>query len=81
MVAQVDVQPISHAQLRPVHEWVAGEFLAGTYNVPLPPTLPPGSYRLSVALYDAPSGPTLPVSSGAGPPTGDLNLGTIRVTP
>jgi hypothetical protein len=81
VVAQVDVQPISSGHLRPVRDWFAGEFLAGTYNVPLPPTLPPGSYRLSVALYDAPTGPPLPVTTGPGPPTSDLNLGTIIVTP
>jgi hypothetical protein len=81
VVAQVDVQPISSARLRPVREWVAGEFLAGTYNVPLPPTLLPGTYRLSVALYDAPSGPTLPVNMGSGPAIPSLDLGTIIVTP
>jgi hypothetical protein len=80
-VAQVDVPPISNGRLRPAREWRAGEFLAGTYNVPLPPTLPPGTYHLTVILYDAPNGPTLPVSSGGAAPTPALDLGPITVTP
>jgi hypothetical protein len=80
-VAQVDVPPISNGRLRPAREWMAGEFLAGSYNVPLPPTLPPGTYHLNVILYDAPNGPPLPVSSGGAAPTPALDLGPITVTP
>ncbi|MBF6612605.1 MAG: glycosyltransferase family 39 protein [Chloroflexi bacterium] len=79
VVAQVDVVPFSHGRSRPVSEWYKGEFLDGTYNVALPPSLAPGSYHLTVSLYDAPTGPALPVttSSTADQPT--LDLGAIKV--
>jgi hypothetical protein len=82
VVAQVDVEPISSAHLHPARAWHAGEFLDGAYNVPLAPTLAPGIYHLTVALYDPANGSTLPVSGPAAPaPTPDFSLGTITVAP
>ncbi|MDQ2809262.1 MAG: hypothetical protein M3Z04_20500, partial [Chloroflexota bacterium] len=78
-VAQVDVLPISSGHLRPVADWYSEEFLDGSYNIPLPPTLPPGTYRLTLVLYDAPAGPALPVQApgqSAGPL---LELGSVTV--
>lgn len=80
-VAQVDVQPISSGRLRPAREWYPGEFLAGAYNISLPATLPPGPYRLTLALYDAPAGPALRVQAPAQPSTAQLDLGTLMVGP
>jgi hypothetical protein len=78
-VAQVDTTPISSGRLRPTRAWYDNEFLDGAYNMPLPPTLPAGAYRLTIAFYDAPRGPGLPVTGpeGAGP---SLDLGAISVT-
>ena len=59
VVAQVDVEPISHDHLHPARAWRQGEFLDGAYNVPLPPTLPPGTYHLDSPLYVRKSGVTL----------------------
>ncbi len=80
-VAQVDVVPISSGRLRPVGAWYPHEFLAGSYDLPLPPTLAPGTYHLTLALYDAPSGPGLPVQpAGGGAPLPALDLGALQVT-
>ena len=65
-VAQVDTTPISSGRLRPTRAWYANEFLDGAYNMPLPPTLPAGAYRLTLAFYDAPHGPGLPVTGPEG---------------
>jgi len=78
-VAQVDVLPISSGHLRPVSDWYSEEFLDGSYNIPLPPTLPSGTYRLTLVLYDAPAGRALPVQlpgQAAGPL---LELGSVTV--
>jgi 4-amino-4-deoxy-L-arabinose transferase-like glycosyltransferase len=80
-VAQVDVQPISSGHIRPVSDWYANEFLVGAYNIPLPPTLAPGAYNLTLALYNAPTGPGLPVEQTGQAPAPVLDLGTIQVTP
>ena len=79
-VAQVDVLPISSGHLRPVANWYSAEFLDGSYNIPLPPSLPAGSYRLTLVLYDAPAGPALTVQTpgqAAGPV---LDLGSVTVS-
>jgi hypothetical protein len=80
-VAQVDVQPISSGHIRPVSDWYANEFLVGAYNIPLPSTLAPGAYELTLALYDAPTGPGLPVAQTGQATAPVLDLGTIQVTP
>ncbi len=79
VVAQVDVVPFSHGRSRPVSEWYKDEFLDGTYNVALPPSLAPGSYHLTVSLYDAPTGPALPVTTTSTADQPTLDLGAITV--
>ncbi len=79
-VAQVDVLPISSGRLRPVADWYSNEFLDGSYNIPLPPTLPPGTYRLSLSLYDAPAGRALAVQAPSGPTGPALLLGLVVVS-
>ncbi len=82
VVAQVDVVPFSNGRARPVRDWYANEFLAAPYNVPLPLTLAPGVYRLTVGMYDAPKGSSLPViTSSYRPPAPDLDLGPNTVGP
>jgi len=80
-VAQIDVQPISNGRLRPLADWYPQEFLAGAYNIPLPPTLAPGAYHLTLALYDAPTGPSLTVQAPGGGTTPVLDLGPVVVAP
>jgi len=78
-VAQVDVLPISSGHLRPVSDWYSEEFLDGSYNIPLPPTLPSGTYRLTLSLYDAPTGRALPVQAPSGAAGPLLELGSVTV--
>ena len=81
-VAQTDVQPISNGRLRPTADWYANEFLAGAYDVPLPPDLPVGTYQLTVAMWDPATQHSLPVILGGGhTPQPDLVLGSITVGP
>jgi 4-amino-4-deoxy-L-arabinose transferase-like glycosyltransferase len=80
-VAQVDIVPLSAGRLRPVAAWYANEFLDGSYNIPLPPDLPAGSYHLTLALYDAPAGRALPVQLPGGPTVPVLDLGQLQVAP
>ncbi len=48
------------APLRPTDQWQRGTLLRDPYDIPLPPTLPPGQYRLVAALI-GPDGASLPV--------------------
>ncbi|HUS16217.1 MAG TPA: hypothetical protein VM536_14560, partial [Chloroflexia bacterium] len=81
-VAQLDPPaPLSSGHFRPVRAWYPNEFLAGSYPLALPLTLPAGTYRLTLAFYDAPSGPTLPVHQPGQPDTPVLDLGPLTVTP
>ncbi|MEO8285342.1 MAG: phospholipid carrier-dependent glycosyltransferase [Chloroflexota bacterium] len=49
-----DVQQIQHR----VSSWHNGEWIAGSYNIPLPATLTPGTYRLETGLWVPPNGPS-----------------------
>lgn len=64
IVAQADSPP--QVGLYPTHWWDAGERVADARNVPLPPDLPAGLYRVLVGLYLPETGERLPlVGSGA----------------
>ncbi len=67
LVAQVDAEPVGG--FRPTTSWQPGELLHDRYGVPLPATLPPGTYTLITGLYHF-SGERLPVTV-AGEPAGD----------
>jgi mannosyltransferase len=47
----------------PTTEWSAGEKIVDRYEIPVDPNTPPGSYFLSVGLYDPATGTRLPVLS------------------
>jgi 4-amino-4-deoxy-L-arabinose transferase-like glycosyltransferase len=87
IVSQVDVVPLSNGRMRPVHEWYESEFLAGSYNLALPPELPPGTYTIRLALYDQTNGASLPVTTSGldgsmhNPSGAFVELGRIVVTP
>jgi hypothetical protein len=63
-VAQGDGQPIG-AQY-PTSFWDAGERIGDPHIVQIPPTAPPGTYRLRVGLYVLETGERLPVLDAGG---------------
>lgn len=78
-VAQRDTRPAIDTY--PTNRWRAGELILAGANLDLPPTLPPGRYRLIVGLYP-PGNPRLPVRTAPGAPTlpdDELPLATIEV--
>ncbi|MGI8586099.1 MAG: ArnT family glycosyltransferase [Chloroflexia bacterium] len=76
IAAQLDPPLISSGRSRPVREWYTNEFLDSAYNLALPDGIPPGTYRLTLTLYDAPNGPALAVQPPGMAPTA-LDLGPI----
>jgi hypothetical protein len=87
-VAQVDTPPLTGMlrdypqvtqQQHPVSRWHGGELLAGTYNFDLPPTLPPGRYRLETGMWVPPNGPGARSTGGESPDK--IVLGDIEVVP
>jgi hypothetical protein len=74
VVAQVDAQP--QAGTAPTPTWLPGEILSDPYTLTLPPTLPPGTYRLIAGLYDATTGARLPL---AGQDTDFVSLRVMRL--
>ncbi len=58
LVAQHDGPPANG--LRPTHDWRPGEIITDQHVIPLPATLPPGTYRLIVGLYDGQTGQRVP---------------------
>ena len=78
LVSQMDTVPGDG--LAPMARWETGEVIADRYGVWVP-QVPPGPYRLIVAVYHAVSGQRLAVER-AGEPLGDaLALGEVVVAP
>ncbi|MBN1953591.1 MAG: glycosyltransferase family 39 protein [Anaerolineae bacterium] len=50
LVAQVDAPPLDGAY--PTSWWAPGDVVRSPHRLALPPSLPPGSYRLQAGLYD-----------------------------
>ena len=73
VVAQHDAEPAGGA--RPSDGWLPGETVVDNHGLSLPPGVPPGDYRLIVALYDPVTGTRLPMDTGD-----HLALGTVTVT-
>ncbi|MBI3944093.1 MAG: glycosyltransferase family 39 protein [Chloroflexi bacterium] len=64
---------------RPLSMWGAAESAVNYYTLPLPPGLPPITYRLEVSVYDE-GGEALDVRDKAGAPAGrDAYLGDVTV--
>lgn len=61
-LAQHDGQP--QGGTYPTSLWSPGEVVPDEHIVPLPPTLPPGEYRLAIGMYLLESGQRLPVAGG-----------------
>ena len=62
VVAQRDGEP--GGGMLPTIDWQEGDVVADNHGLPLPPGVPPGTYRLVVALYDPESGSRLSTTSG-----------------
>jgi 4-amino-4-deoxy-L-arabinose transferase-like glycosyltransferase len=62
-VAQVDVAP-GGADLAPTSQWQPGEQVGVPLPMALPAELPPGTYTLTLGLYDPASGARLALSAG-----------------
>ncbi len=71
VVAQKDAQPLNGA--RPTTGWVANEYLADTYELPIKPDAAPGKYQIEIGWYDAkdPAFARLQVLDDNGAPAGD----------
>ena len=60
---------------RPAHT------VADAISIPLPPSLPPGTYRVIAGLYDAATGARLPVAGGGSGPVDIVLLGGFTWPP
>lgn len=90
-VAQLDVAPLTGQmkdyprvvqQAHPVAQWHHGEFLAGVYNLSVPPNLTPGAYRLEAGMWVPPNGPGAKMTDKDGQgtqPPDRVVLGEINV--
>jgi 4-amino-4-deoxy-L-arabinose transferase-like glycosyltransferase len=65
LVAQKDNEPVDG--FYPTTEWTTGELIRDQYDVPIPPTAPPGVYRIETGLYDAETGHRLPIAGCTSP--------------
>ncbi len=54
-----DSQPVTGTY--PTSIWSPGERILDPHTLPLPPDLPPGTYRLAIGLYHQPTGIRLPL--------------------
>ena len=61
----------------PTQHWTPGEVVRDPYDIPLPPDMPAGEYRLTAGMYDALTGERL---SSATAPDGEIDLGTVVVS-
>jgi hypothetical protein len=51
--------------------WDAGEFIADSHAITLPPDLPAGEYSMAIGLYDPLTGQRLPILDESDQVTGD----------
>jgi len=73
LVAQYDGPPAG-GEL-PTRAWSPGATVTDTISISLPPSLPPGTYRVIAGLYNAATGARLPVAGGGSGPVDIVLLG------
>ena len=67
---------------RPTSTWLRGEIVEDTYDLPVQPDTPPGSYEIEVGMYDPATSARLAVTDRSGASEGDrIVLGQVRVSP
>lgn len=76
LVAQVDMEP--GAGFAPTTSWAPGARIVDRYGIPLPPDIPPGTYRLLVGMYDF-AGDRLSISQEGGAVGDALPLERLEV--
>lgn len=64
-LAQADGPPLRGDY--PTRFWAVGEIIDDTYQLTIPPELPPGVYPLQIGLYEPNTGVRLPVTIGGSP--------------
>lgn len=66
--------------LFPPQSWKAGSLVVDQLDLPLPPRLASGEYRLVLGMYDGATGERFPATAGGARIAGDTaDLGTVRV--
>lgn len=78
ILAQRDQEPVSGWS--PTNTWQPGDVISDHQGILLPSTLMPGSYTLSILLYDRASGQACPFQRPGQDPTTLLDVGTIQVS-
>ncbi|MCB0196406.1 MAG: hypothetical protein KDJ65_30920, partial [Anaerolineae bacterium] len=74
-VAQKDQPPLSGTY--PTSLWDPGEIIADELSLPIPDTLPSGSYTLVIGLYELSSGQRLAIPDH---PDNSITLTELKVT-
>ncbi len=59
----------------PTTSWIPGEWIVDRHDVPLPPTTQPGTYRITVGLYDLQSGQRVALPDG----NTELTAGEVEI--
>ena len=79
VAAQMDTQPAGGT--RPTKTWLPGETVRDNIGVAVPASVPPGTYRVEVGMYDLLSLHRLPVADPAGRPVQDdaVMIGEIEI--
>jgi len=75
VVSQHDGDPVGGYS--PTSRWRAGEIIADTHRVPLPPDLPPGAYGLKAGLYEFAGRGGEPRNLSTTPPTDGSNRASL----
>jgi mannosyltransferase len=78
VVSQRDQEPVSGWS--PTNTWHPGDVVADHQGLLLPSTLTPGTYAISVLLYDRATGLACPFQRVGKEPTELLDVGTIQVS-
>lgn len=79
MATQQDAPPLDGSN--PTSSWVAGEQIAETVVLPIPPDVQPGDYTIWFGMYDPGNGERAPLRNDSGQPLQDnqFKLATITV--
>lgn len=78
-LAQADGPPLGGDY--PTHLWAAGEVIADSYMLHLPPDLPDGRYPIQMGLYEPDSGVRLPLLIDGARQTNDIYpIGWLTIT-
>jgi len=64
----------------PTTHWVAGEFIADEYHIPVPQEAPSGIYTFAIGMYDLQTGLRLAAVDGDGTPLANDSVSLGQVT-